>query len=71
MSAISIVILLVGVAGVIDAVAHPASEWVHADRKKSFWVLGMIFFNLLFVLPYFFDVRPRFDGANDSPFHKS
>jgi hypothetical protein len=61
-------------AGLIDAFMHSSTDWHHADRDRSFWVIFIFFFGPLFVIPYLLMVRPRFPGRaakeNDNPFLK-
>jgi hypothetical protein len=60
MSPISIVMLLIAFVAIIDAARRPAVAWVEADRKRSFWIVMMALFNVLFVVPYVLFVVPRF-----------
>jgi hypothetical protein len=71
MTPFTLLIIAVWAGGVIDGIAHPASDWAHADRNKSYWICGMVFFSVFFVLPYLFAVRPLFRGATENPFRKS
>jgi hypothetical protein len=67
MSWIGWIWLVVEIAGLIDALRHSASDWSYADRNRSFWVIFILFFGPVFVVPYLFLVRPRFPGAADQP----
>jgi H+/Cl- antiporter ClcA len=58
------------IAGIIDALVHPASAWAQADRNKAFWIILMLFLGLVAVLIYLLTIRPRFAGAADNPFRK-
>ncbi len=60
MSPLTIVFLLVALGGVIDAARRPAVAWVEADRNRGFWIIMMVFFNVLGVVPYALFVVPRF-----------
>lgn len=74
MGAVGYVWIAVEVLGLIDALRHSGPDWDYADRNKAFWIIFMVFFGPIFVIPYLFVVRPRFpDRAareESSPFLK-
>ena len=59
--------MLVGIAGLIDALRHSGPDWSYADRNRSFWLIFMVFFGPIFVVPYLLLVRPRFPSAAEQP----
>jgi|GEM_PF-5254991 len=74
LGAVGYVWIAVEVLGLIDALRHSGPDWDYADRNKAFWIIFMVFFGPIFVIPYLFVVRPRFpDRAareESSPFLK-
>lgn len=60
MSAIGFIWVAIEVVGLIDVFRHSSADWTYADRNRPFWVIFILFFGPLFVIPYLFMVRPRF-----------
>jgi hypothetical protein len=56
-------ILLVNVVLAVDAGRRPYSEWDVVGRDKNFWVVMLLFFGVLFLIPYLLAVRPRLQIA--------
>ena len=65
MNPITVLFLAIAAAGVIDAARRPASQWVAADRNRAFWIVMMVFLNILGVVAYVIAVVPRFSGGAD------
>lgn len=63
----------IGALGIVDACLHSQSEWVAADRDRSYWVVMLFFFGPVAAVCYAVGVRGRFGRAADvSPeFRKS
>jgi hypothetical protein len=59
----------------VDAIRRSSWQWTSADRDKTFWVIMLILFGPLFVIPYLLAVLPRLlkassDGAAPEQFVK-
>ena len=67
---ITVVWFVGAIAGVLDALMHPASDWAYADKNKSSWIVYMVLFGLIAAGIYFVNVRPRFAGAEANPYRK-
>jgi hypothetical protein len=59
--------LLLGIGGAFDASRYSYDEWRLARRDKNFWLVMLLFFSLLFILPYIFAIRPRLRMARLIP----
>jgi tryptophan-rich sensory protein len=60
MSAFGFIWVAIEVVALIDVFRHSSADWAYADRNRPFWVIFILFFGLIFVIPYLFVVRPRF-----------
>lgn len=69
-AAITVIWWIGGIAGIVDALVHPASDWAQADRKKGSWIVVMLFLGIVGTVIYLLAVRPRFAAAADNPFRK-
>jgi hypothetical protein len=69
-SAIGWLYMLIGIAGTVDALVHPQSNWVHAERNKPFWIVMMLVFSIFAVLPYLIGVRPLLHTESDRAYQK-
>ena len=54
-----VLILLVPLAGVVDAALIPNSRWEAADQSKVAWVLVQIALNWVGLIVYLLAIRPR------------
>jgi hypothetical protein len=46
----------------IDALRRSSSEWLGADRNRAFWLIMIVFLNVLGALAYALFVLPCFAG---------
>jgi tryptophan-rich sensory protein len=60
MSIVGYIWIAIEAVGLIDVFRHSSDDWTFADRNRPFWVVFMVSFGPLFVIPYLFLVRPRF-----------
>jgi hypothetical protein len=60
MNAIGYIWIAIEVVGLIDVFRYSSGDWTFADRNRPFWVIFIVFFGPLFVIPYLVFVRPRF-----------
>jgi hypothetical protein len=61
---IAAVCWLVTLAAVVDAVRRSSSQWVEADRNKSFWITIIVLTNVIGSTIYAAFVLPRFARAS-------
>jgi hypothetical protein len=60
-----LVVVCYGVTAVafVDALRRSPSEWLEADRNKAFWLVMLVFLNVLGALAYVLFVVTRFSGS--------
>jgi hypothetical protein len=66
MSPLSVLFVMVGVAGAVDAARRPASDWIALDRKKGNWIVAMLLLNVFAVMFYVCLVVPKFTRATST-----
>jgi beta-lactamase regulating signal transducer with metallopeptidase domain len=66
MSAILVLLYAAALIAFVDALRRPASQWVQADRNKTFWLMMLVLLNVLVAPLYALFVVPRFTrGQSD------
>jgi hypothetical protein len=74
MSGFTLLFLAIAAVALIDAIAHPMSDWLEADRNRGFWLTMIVILNIAGAVLYALFVRPRFShgsGSIDPAFRKN